>query len=114
MRGSSRNKHRLNLRSCSRFGLDTRFGALCGGDALIRAEAPERAGSYDESLSAREDPELCLKIKRLGYKIVRLDRTYSRPRLSYSRLWQYWRRSAWTGYAYAEVSERSRYADHLL
>jgi cellulose synthase/poly-beta-1,6-N-acetylglucosamine synthase-like glycosyltransferase len=87
---------------------------LCGGDALIRRETLERAGGYDETLIAGEDPELCLRIRTLGYKIVRLDRRMVGHDLAIVSFSQYWRRSVRTGYAYAEVSERSRHTDHPL
>jgi GT2 family glycosyltransferase len=87
---------------------------VCGGDALIRREALEKTGGYDESLIAGEDPELCVRIRTLGYKIVRLDRRMVGHDLAIVSLWQYWRRSVRTGFAYAEVSEKFRHTDHPL
>src|SRR5262249_40211718 len=45
----------------------------CGGVALIRAEAFRRAGGFDPSIIAAEDDELCLRIRRDGGKVLRID-----------------------------------------
>jgi glycosyltransferase involved in cell wall biosynthesis len=81
---------------------------FCGGDALIRRDVLERIDGYDERLIAGEDAELCLRIRTLGYKIIHLDRRMTGHDLAIHRFSQYWRRAVRTGYAYAEISERSR------
>lgn len=35
----------------------------CGGDALIRVEAFQQAGGYDESIIAGEEPEMCWRMR---------------------------------------------------
>ena len=45
----------------------------CGGDAMVRASAFRRAGGYDPTIIAGEEPELCLRLRRDGWKVLRLD-----------------------------------------
>lgn len=86
----------------------------CGGDALVRRSVLEQVGGYDERLIAGEEPEMCRRIRALGYAIVHVDCPMTGHDLGIKRLSQYWRRAARTGYAYAEVSRRFRATDSPL
>ena len=79
---------------------------FCGGDALIRREVLERVGGFDERLIAGEEPEMCQRIRALGFNILHVDRPMTGHDLAITRFSQYWRRAFRTGYAYAEVSTR--------
>jgi glycosyltransferase involved in cell wall biosynthesis len=84
------------------------FGLVsyCGGDALMRRDVLERVDGYDEQLIAGEEPELCLRIRALGYKVLHIDRPMVLHDLAITRFSQYWRRNVRSGYAYAEISSR--------
>lgn len=84
------------------------FTDYCGGDALMRRIALEQVGGYDETLIAGEEPEMCRRIRALGYKILHADRAMTGHDLAMTKWQQYWKRATRTGYAYAEVSERFR------
>ncbi len=84
---------------------------FCGGDALMRRDVLERVGGYDERLIAGEEPELCRRIRALGYTIKHVNRPMTGHDLAIRRFAQYWRRALRTGYAYAEVSERFKHTD---
>ncbi len=81
---------------------------FCGGDALMRREALEAVQGYDETLIAGEEPQMCRRMRELGWKILHVDRPMTGHDLAMTRWSQYWRRGVRTGYAYAEVSERFR------
>jgi glycosyltransferase involved in cell wall biosynthesis len=81
---------------------------FCGGDALIRREVLEGVGGYDERLIAGEEPEMCRRIRALGFTVLHLDRPMTGHDLAMTRFSQYWRRAVRSGYAYAEVSARFR------
>ncbi len=81
---------------------------FCGGDALMRRSVLEQVGGYDENLIAGEEPEMCRRMRGLGYRILHLDLPMTGHDLAMTRWSQYWRRATRTGYAYAEVSERFR------
>lgn len=82
---------------------DTEF---CGGDALFRREALVRANGYDDTLIAGEEPELCARLRAMGYRIRHIDVAMTGHDLAMTRWCQYWRRAERAGHAYAEVSTR--------
>jgi glycosyltransferase involved in cell wall biosynthesis len=85
---------------------DTEF---CGGDALFRRAALERSGGFDDSLIAGEEPELCARLRAMGYRIRHIDVPMTGHDLAITHWRQYWRRAERAGHAYAEVS--ARFAD---
>src|SRR5262249_61550424 len=88
--------------------MDTPIGEAkaCGGVALIRAEAFRRAGGFDPSIIAAEDDELCLRIRRDGGKVLRIDADMALHDIAMTRFGQWWRRAVRCGHAYAEGSAR--------
>jgi glycosyltransferase involved in cell wall biosynthesis len=76
----------------------------CGGDALFRVASVEEAGRYRESLIAGEEPELCLRIRERGGKVLRLDHEMTRHDAQMTQFAQWWKRTLRAGHAYAEVS----------
>lgn len=46
----------------------------CGGDMMVRSAAFESAGGFNEAVIAAEDDEFCVRIRKAGWKIRRLDR----------------------------------------
>jgi hypothetical protein len=81
---------------------------FCGGDALFRRHVLEQTGGFNETLIAGEEPDLCRRIRNLGYKILHVDRPMTGHDLAIFGWEQYWKRAVRAGHAYAEVSERSR------
>ena len=77
-----------------------------GGDVLIRAAVFEDAGGYDPTLIAGEDPELCLRVRRVGFRVVRLDAEMTVHDADIHRFEQWWRRVVRAGHAYAESAHR--------
>ena len=80
----------------------------CGGDAMIRASVFRRAGGYDATLIAGEDPELCWRIRRNGGRIWRLARDMTLHDAALTRFGQWWKRQTRSGHAYAETVWRHR------
>ena len=85
---------------------DTPIGeaGACGGDALMRVEAVRQVGGYNPSVIAAEDDELCLRIRRAGWKVLRIDCEMTLHDMAMKRFRQWWKRSTRTGHAYAEGS----------
>jgi cellulose synthase/poly-beta-1,6-N-acetylglucosamine synthase-like glycosyltransferase len=79
-----------------------------GGDVLISRKALEATGGYDPDLIAGEDPELSYRIRRSGYKILKLAEPMTKHDLAMHTLKQYWKRAFRSGHAYAEVHHRYR------
>ncbi len=82
----------------------------CGGDAMMRVDVVLRAGGYDPTLIAGEDPEFCLRIRRTGARIMRLDCEMTLHDAALLRFGQWWTRQMRTGHAYAETVWRHRSA----
>ncbi len=75
----------------------------CGGDAMMRADALQAVGGYRESLIAGEEPELCVRLRAVGWKIWRLDAEMTLHDAALSRFGQWWQRTKRGGYAAAEA-----------
>jgi GT2 family glycosyltransferase len=76
----------------------------CGGDAMMRVSALKAVGGYRPDLIAGEEPELCVRLRASGGKIVRLAAEMTRHDAAMTRFGQWWRRNVRAGHAFAEVS----------
>jgi glycosyltransferase involved in cell wall biosynthesis len=74
----------------------------CGGDAMMRIDCLLENDGYKESLIAGEEPELCIRIRRAGFKVWRLDHEMTLHDAAIMKLSQWWKRTTRAGYAYAE------------
>lgn len=83
---------------------DTPFGEAkaCGGDALIRVQALKEVEGYREGLIAGEEPEMCFRMRELGWKVMRLNAEMTLHDAAMTRLGQWWKRNKRAGHAYAE------------
>jgi len=80
----------------------------CGGDALIRANAFEQVGGYNPGLIAGEEPEMCVRLRRNGWKILRMDAEMTLHDADMQRFSQWWNRMVRAGHAFSEVSNMHR------
>ena len=87
---------------------DTPVGEVetSGGIAMMRVEALSQVGGFDPSLIAGEEPDLCLRLRAEGWKIVRLEEEMAWHDLAMTRFGQWWRRHVRAGHAYAEGAFR--------
>ncbi len=74
----------------------------CGGDSLMRVDVLEQVGGFRPDLIAGEEPELCVRIRKAGYRVFRLDRDMCLHDAAMTRFDQWWRRSVRSGHAFAE------------
>jgi glycosyltransferase involved in cell wall biosynthesis len=81
---------------------------FCGGDVVMRREALAAVGGYDGNLIAGEEPELCRRMRAIGYSILHIDQPMTGHDLQMKHFHQYWKRALRAGHAYAEVSARFR------
>ena len=78
----------------------------CGGDALIRVSAYMKAGGFDSSVLAGEEPELCARIRQEGYSVWRIDVAMAKHDMNMHRLQQWWHRGVRSGYGALDVYRR--------
>ena len=79
----------------------------CGGDSLVRASAFREAGGFDDGLIAGEEPELCMRLRRGGWRVVRVAQDMTRHDADMTHFGQWWKRTKRAGYAFAAVSRRN-------
>jgi GT2 family glycosyltransferase len=82
----------------------------CGGDALVRVRAFLHVNGYDARLIAGEEPELCLRLRRAGWKIFGIDAAMTYHDARMTKFAQWWQRAARAGHAYAQVAWQHRRA----
>ncbi len=73
-----------------------------GGIAMIRVAALAAVGGYREDMIAGEEPELSVRLRRAGWRIVQLDCEMAWHDLAITRFGQWWRRAVRGGYASAQ------------
>jgi len=83
---------------------DTPVGeaAACGGDALIRVSAFKQVSGYNPDMIAGEEPEMCVRLRRADWRILRIDEEMTLHDADMSRFSQWWKRTMRAGHAYAE------------
>ena len=88
---------------------DTPIGEVesCGGDAVMRAEAMVAVGGYDPTVVAGEEPELCWRLRRAGWRIWRIDAEMTRHDAAMARFGQWWRREIRSGFGSLDVWQRT-------
>jgi cellulose synthase/poly-beta-1,6-N-acetylglucosamine synthase-like glycosyltransferase len=79
-----------------------------GGDVLIRRESLAAVEGYNPELIAGEEPEMCRRLRGLGWRILHIDAPMTLHDLRMTHFTQYWRRATRCGHAYAQVSSMFR------
>jgi len=80
----------------------------CGGIFTIRQAVFEEIGGFDATLSAGEEPDLCLRLRQAGHQIHRIDHEMSLHDADMHQLGQWWTRMERTGLSFAEGRHRTR------
>lgn len=78
----------------------------CGGNVFMRVAAFAQSEGFREDLIAGEEPELCLRLRKAGWKIWRLRDEMVLHDADMTRFSQWWTRSVRAGYTYAEGVHR--------
>lgn len=73
-----------------------------GGNAMLRSVALQAAGGYREELLAGEEPELCVRLRRAGWRIWRLPDEMALHDAAMMHFGQWWKRAVRSGHALAE------------
>ena len=83
---------------------DTPIGEAkaCGGDSIMRVPAVQKVGGFNPNLIAGEEPELCVRLRQQGGKIVRIEAEMTLHDAQMTTFSQWWKRTLRAGHAYAE------------
>src|SRR5258707_15329918 len=74
----------------------------CGGIFMIRVEAFRQVDGFNPEVLAGEESELCLRLRRNGWKILRGDSEMGVYDAAITRFGLWWRRAIRGGYVYAK------------
>jgi GT2 family glycosyltransferase len=74
----------------------------CGGDSMMRVSTLKAVGGFNEALIAGEEPELCLRLRQAGGKVIRINADMTWHDAQITHLSQWWKRLLRSGYAYAQ------------
>ena len=87
---------------------DTPIGetVAVGGDAMFRRTVLNAVGGFDPTLIAGEEPEMCLRMRELGFTLRRLDAEMTIHDAAMTSWRQWWIRNRRAGHAYAETLDR--------
>jgi GT2 family glycosyltransferase len=76
----------------------------CGGIAMVRAATFAAVGGFREDLIAGEEPELCFRIRREGWKVYKLGAEMALHDAAMTSALQWWSRNRRSGYSIAEAA----------
>ena len=75
------------------------------GDVMLRVTALETVGGYRDDVIAGEEPELCVRLRAVGWKIQRLPYEMTLHDAAMMRFGQWWRRTLRSGFAFAQGAQ---------
>lgn len=73
-----------------------------GGIGMFRRDALQQASGFNPAMIAGEEPELCLRLRRYGWHVERIDVDMGWHEAGITCFSQWWRRAARAGHAAAE------------
>lgn len=76
--------------------------SACGGIFMVRGSCFAEVGGFDSTVTAAEDDELCLRIRRARGKVIFLDRAMASHDAAMTHFGQWWKRARRAGHAYAQ------------
>lgn len=74
----------------------------CGGDMMVRVDAFRAVGMFNPGMIAGEEPELCVRLRKAGGKILRVDHHMTVHDADMHTFRQWWKRAMRGGHACAE------------
>ncbi|MEC9047108.1 MAG: glycosyltransferase family A protein [Planctomycetota bacterium] len=80
----------------------------CGGDAMMRVASLRAVGGFNGALIAGEEPELCVRLRARGQRVLRLAAEMTRHDAAMTTWTQWWSRATRGGYAFALVHSVTR------
>jgi glycosyltransferase involved in cell wall biosynthesis len=77
----------------------------CGGDMLLRVVAYQEVGGFDGTIIASEDEEFCQRLRKAGWRLIRLAAPMTRHDAAMRTFGQWWQRAVRSGHGFAQVGE---------
>jgi glycosyltransferase involved in cell wall biosynthesis len=76
----------------------------CGGDIVARVPAIQQVDGYRPDMICGEEPEMCVRLRREGWRIWRINTNMTVHDAAMDRFGQWWKRTMRGGFAYAQGS----------
>ena len=76
-----------------------------GGRFMVRAEVFSEVGGFREDVIAAEDDEFCVRVRRLGWKVLMVNAEMARHDADMKHFSEWWLRAFRTGHAYGHVAD---------
>ena len=83
----------------------------CGGESLVRVATFQESGGFRDEQIAHEEPELCSRIRAMGYKIWRIDQRMSLHDAAIIRVSQFYARGRRAGFGISQYLAHSQRND---
>lgn len=77
----------------------------CGGNMMVRVAAFQKIGGFDPTVIAAEDDELCTRLRKAGWRLMRITDPMARHDGGHLRFQQWWKRAERTGHGFAQVGQ---------
>lgn len=77
-----------------------------GGIAMFRIAALREVDFYNATMIAGEEPDMGMRLRRLGWRLLRIDVEMAVHDAALARFGQWWRRARRSGHAYGELAFR--------
>jgi GT2 family glycosyltransferase len=74
------------------------------GDMFVRVEAFEKINGFNPEIIAAEDDDFCIRVRRHGYTVYRLDHSMSLHDANLTTLRQWFKRAKRCGHGYANIN----------
>lgn len=75
----------------------------CGGLSMMQIAALQAVGGFNPTLIAGEEPELCIRLRQKGGKILQIDADMALHDVDMTRFSQWWKRNIRGGHSFAQV-----------
>ncbi|MEO1136328.1 MAG: glycosyltransferase [Pseudomonadota bacterium] len=79
--------------------------AACGGIFLVKASGFRAAGGFNPAVIAAEDDDFCIRLRKTGARVHRIDHDMCLHDADMRHFGQWWRRMVRAGHAYAQLGE---------
>jgi glycosyltransferase involved in cell wall biosynthesis len=80
--------------------------AIVGGVALFRVSALRQVNFYAPTMIAGEEPDMAMRMRKCGWRLLRIDAEMGFHDVDITRFAQWWKRTRRTGHAYGELAYR--------
>lgn len=75
----------------------------CSGNMMVRVSAFQEVDGFDPTVIAAEDDEFCTRLRKAGWRLIRIERDMCLHDGGHLRFEQWWKRAERTGHGFAQV-----------